>query len=86
MDSLQGSTRRRFALAELSDLLAELAPFEFDVALGEEEFHDLDDVRFLLRLLDISTVDDAMRIVTLYFDDSQLEPKTRLALEEILES
>ena|SRR5579862_6562467 len=49
-----------------------------------EEFHDVDDVRFLLRYLNITTVEEAMEIVGAYFDDSQVLPKTRLALEEIL--
>jgi hypothetical protein len=49
-----------------------------------EEFRDLDDVRYLLRYLNLSRVDDAMAIVTRYFDPSQLMPKTRLALEELL--
>lgn len=49
-----------------------------------EEFHDLDDVRFLLRHLDITTVEEALGVVTRYFDEDQLRPKTRLALEEIL--
>ena len=49
-----------------------------------EEFHDLDDVRYLLRYLNISTVCEAMDVVTKYFDESQLLPKTKLALEEIL--
>ena len=49
-----------------------------------EEFHDLDDVRYLLRYLNISTVPKAMDVVTNYFDESQLLPKTKLALEEIL--
>lgn len=48
------------------------------------EFHDLDDVRYLLRYLNVSTADDALEIVTRYFDESQLPPKTRLALEELL--
>jgi hypothetical protein len=48
------------------------------------EFHDLDDVRFLLRYLNLSNVDDAMRVVTKYFDESRLPAKTRLALEELL--
>jgi hypothetical protein len=51
-----------------------------------EEFHDLDDVRFLLRYLDISTVEEALTVVTRYFDEQHLRPKTRLALEELLES
>lgn len=49
-----------------------------------EEFHDVDDVRYLLRFLNITTAAEAMRIVTTYFDESQLKPKTRLALEELL--
>ncbi len=49
-----------------------------------EEFHDLDDVRFLLRYLDLSTVDEALAVVTRYFDEDRLPPKTRLALEELL--
>lgn len=49
-----------------------------------EEFRDLDDVRYLLRYLNISTAEDALRIVTRYFDQAQLLPKTRLALEELL--
>jgi predicted nucleotidyltransferase len=49
-----------------------------------EEFHDVDDIRYLLRYLNISTVAEAMRVVTMYFDESQLKPKTRLALEELL--
>ena len=49
-----------------------------------EEYHDVDDVRYLLRYLNISTVAEAMRVVTTYFDESQLQPKTRLALEELL--
>lgn len=49
-----------------------------------EEFHDLDDVSFLLRYLNVSRVDDALAIVTEYYDASQLLPKTRLILEEFL--
>lgn len=48
------------------------------------EFHDLDDVRYLLRHLDITTTEQAMAIVTRYFDETQLLPKTRLALRELL--
>jgi hypothetical protein len=48
------------------------------------EFHDLDDVRFLLRYLNIDRVDDALALVLRYFDESQLAPKTRLILEELL--
>lgn len=49
-----------------------------------EGFQDLDDVRFLLRWLNVSTVAQAMAIVTGYLDETELTPKTRLALEELL--
>jgi hypothetical protein len=48
------------------------------------EFHDLDDVRYLLRYLNISTAEEALRVVTRYFDEARLLPKTRLVLEELL--
>ena len=51
-----------------------------------EEFHDLDDVRYLLRYLNIESAEEALAIVTRYFDREQLPPKTRLALEELLPS
>jgi hypothetical protein len=51
-----------------------------------EEFHDLDDVRYLLRYLDIASVDEALAIVGRYFDDTQLLPKTQLVLQELLGS
>ncbi|RMF21789.1 MAG: hypothetical protein D6760_08730 [Deltaproteobacteria bacterium] len=50
------------------------------------EFHDLEDVRYLLRYLDIDSVDEAIAVITDYFDERQLSPKTRLALEELLAS
>jgi hypothetical protein len=46
-----------------------------------EEFQDLDDVRFLLRYLDIATAEEALQVVARYFDKAQIPPKTRLALE-----
>jgi len=49
-----------------------------------EEFHDLDDVRYLLRSLNVTTAEEAWAIVTRYFDERQLRPKTRLALDELL--
>jgi hypothetical protein len=48
-----------------------------------EEFHDLDDVRYLLRHLDVSTAEEALAIVTRYFDEAELLPKTRMILEEL---
>lgn len=49
-----------------------------------EEFHDLDDVRYLLRYLNVKTAAEALGIVTRYYAEEQLLPKTRLVLEEIL--
>ncbi|MFQ6047006.1 MAG: hypothetical protein ACE5PT_11735 [Gemmatimonadales bacterium] len=50
------------------------------------EFHDLEDVRYLLRYLNVTSVEDALAIVLRYFDERQILPKTRLALEELLAS
>ena len=51
-----------------------------------EEFHDLDDVRYLLRYLNITSMEEALEIVLKYFDASKLPPKTNLALEELFGS
>jgi hypothetical protein len=51
-----------------------------------EDVRDVDDVRYLLRYLNITTADEAIRIVTQYFDAAQIKPKTRFALEELLPS
>lgn len=48
------------------------------------EFHDLDDLRYLLRYLNVGSVAQALDLVLRYFDEGQLPPKSRLALEEIL--
>ena len=77
---------------ELPNLVVFLARPEYLLAMKcasmrlGAEFHDLDDVRYLLRYLNISRVEDAMAIVTKYFDEEVLLPKTRLALEELLET
>jgi hypothetical protein len=49
-----------------------------------EEFRDVGDVRYLLRYLNITSVDEALEIVARYVDQDRLMPKTRLALEELL--
>jgi len=48
------------------------------------EFRDLDDVRYLLRYLNVSTADEALVIVLRYFDEERILPKTRFALENLL--
>ncbi len=49
-----------------------------------EEFHVLDDVRYLLRYLNIARADDALAIVAKYFTEKQIPVKTMLVLEELL--
>lgn len=49
-----------------------------------EEFQDVDDIRYLLRHLNITTSAAAITVVTQYFDESRIPLKTRLALEELL--
>lgn len=47
------------------------------------EFHDLDDVRFLLRLLDVHSYDQAVAAITQYSPLSRFPQKTLYALEEL---
>jgi len=78
-------------LRELSHISAFVARPEYLLAMKcvsmrlGEEFHDLEDVRYLLRYLNLTGADAALEIVTRYFDEEQLLPKIRLALEELLE-
>jgi hypothetical protein len=85
------STRGDFdAYLELSHLRVFVAQPAYLLAMKcaamrlGEEFHDLDDVRYLLRYLNISSVDEALGLVSKYFSESELFPKTRLVLEELL--
>jgi hypothetical protein len=48
------------------------------------EFHDEDDVRFLLRLLEIRTYENAVAIITRYYPLERFPQKTLYALAEIL--
>ncbi len=49
------------------------------------EFHDEDDVRYLLRHLNLERSEDALAIVERYFPADRIPPKTRFALQEILD-
>ncbi|CAN5908502.1 DUF6036 family nucleotidyltransferase [soil metagenome] len=49
-----------------------------------EAFHDMDDVRYLLRYLNITSSVEALAVVARYYDKMHLPPKTRLALEDLL--
>jgi hypothetical protein len=48
------------------------------------EFHDEDDVRYLLRHLDIRTQDKALAIITKYYPLERFPQKTLYALAELL--
>ena len=48
------------------------------------EFHDEEDVRFLLRLLDVRTYDQALTIIQKYYPIDCFPQKTLYALEELL--
>ena len=48
------------------------------------EFHDEEDVRFLLRLLDIRSYDRALAVITKYYPLERFPQKTLYALEELL--
>jgi len=48
------------------------------------EFHDEDDVRFLLRLLDIRSYQHAVEVITKYYPLERFPQKTLHALEELL--
>ncbi len=50
------------------------------------EFHDEEDVRYLLRYLNLERAADALTIVERYFPSDRIPAKTRFALEEILGS
>jgi len=48
------------------------------------EFRDEEDVRFLLRLLDVRSYEHALRIITKYYPLERLAQKTLYALEDLL--
>lgn len=49
-----------------------------------EEFHDEDDIRFLLRYLNVHRYDTALEIVGRYYPMDRIPQKSLYALEEIL--
>jgi len=48
------------------------------------EFHDEDDVRYLLRHLNIQTAETAQRVISNYYPLDRFPQKTLYALEELL--
>lgn len=75
---------------ELSHLQVYVAQSEYLLAMKSlamrlgEEFHDLDDVRYLIRYLNITRAEDALAVIGRYFGEARIPIKTRLALEELL--
>ena len=49
-----------------------------------EEFHDLADVRFLLRLLNVESAAEARSIISRYYPEDRFPAKTGFLLEELL--
>jgi Nucleotidyltransferase of unknown function (DUF6036) len=48
------------------------------------EFHDEDDVRFLLRYLNVESYERAVEIITRFYPEGRFPQKTLYALEELL--
>ena len=75
---------------ELSNLRVLTASPEYLLAMKclamrlGEGFHDEDDVRFLLRYLNLTDYRKALEVVTRYYPRERLPQKTLYALEEIL--
>lgn len=49
-----------------------------------EEFHDIDDIRFLLRSLNIASMDEALIVIERYYPLEKFPQKTMYLLEELL--
>lgn len=93
-DAVKGffSERGRFdAFLELTNLKILTARPDYLLAMKclamriGEEFHDLEDVRFLLRYLNIENYQQALDIMTEYYPLERFPQKTLYALEEILD-
>jgi hypothetical protein len=92
-DAVKGfmSPRGDFAqFLELDHLRVMMAKHEYLLAMKcmamrmGAEFHDEDDVRYLLRLLEISSYDNAVRVITQYYPLEHFPQKTLYALAELL--
>jgi hypothetical protein len=87
--SAQGDFASFLELSHLRVMVAEphylLAMKCLAMRLGAE-FHDEEDVRFLLRLLDVRTYKQALEIIGRYYPPERIPQKTLYALEELLPS
>ena len=74
---------------ELSHLKILVAPPEYLLAMKclsmriGEEFHDLNDIQFLLRYLNITDYEKALDIICLYYPLDRFPQKTLYGLEEL---
>ncbi|MBX7139073.1 MAG: hypothetical protein K1X83_13950 [Oligoflexia bacterium] len=77
---------------ELSNLSVLVAKPEYLLAMKclamriGEEFHDQEDVRFLLRFLNITSYNKALAVISSYYPIEQFPQKTLYAIEELLET
>jgi hypothetical protein len=75
------------AWLELANLRVFLAQPQYVLAMKcmamrlGAEFHDLNDVRYLIRYLNIESAHDALDIVAQYFDAKDIPPKAQFAVE-----
>jgi hypothetical protein len=92
-DSVKGfmSAQAEFAsFLELPNLRVLVAQPEYLLAMKclvfriGAEFHDEDDVRYLLRQLDIQSHDQALAVITRYYPLERFPQKTLYALAELL--
>jgi hypothetical protein len=78
------------AFLELDDLRVMVAQPAYLLAMKclalriGAEFHDEDDIRYLLRHLDIGSYDQALAVITRYYPLERFPQKTLYALEELL--
>jgi len=76
---------------ELSHLKVMTARAEYLLAMKclamriGEEFYDIEDVRYLIRYLNIKSYNEALDMITKYYPLERFPQKTLYALEEILE-
>jgi hypothetical protein len=85
-----GGNVRPGEFLELPNLRLFIPPTEYALAvkvaalrLGQDP-RDVDDVRYLLRSLNIASANDALAVVTRYFADRQLTPAAKATLETLL--
>ena len=50
-----------------------------------EEFHDLEDIRYLIRYLNLTTYQDTINIIKQFYPLDRFPQKTIYALEELFE-